>query len=95
MKTYLINVAPSAGTGIGFTTVGDNERHALAGLSLSQRLVNSNIQHSYSRRAPMERDIFERENKRNMEVLRTIRKPGRFAFQRTTSIGPNSWLRLQ
>jgi hypothetical protein len=69
-------LAPSAGTGIGFTTVGDNERHALAGLSLSQRQSIQIFSNSYSRKGTMERDIFERENKRNMEVLRTIRKPG-------------------
>jgi hypothetical protein len=42
----------------------------------------------------MERDIFERKKQEILEVLRTIRKPGRFAFQRTTSIGPLG-LRLQ
>jgi hypothetical protein len=37
-----------AGTGIGFTTVGDNERHALV-ISIP-KTVNSNVQRSYSRR---------------------------------------------
>jgi hypothetical protein len=47
--------------------------------------LNSNIQ--LIAEGHMERDIFERKKTRNLEVLRTIRKPGRFAFQRTTSIG--------
>lgn len=91
MNTYHINVAPSTGIGIGFVSMGENEQHALAELSLSLRqsikIFNAYIEEG----AGVNRDIFRQKKERNLEILRTIRKPGRYAFQKDNFYSPRSW----
>lgn len=91
MKAYHINVAPCTGIGIGFISIGENENHAMAELSRSIRdsikIFNAHIEFGPECNIP----IFERKRDRNIEILRTIRKPGRHAFQKDTFYSPKSW----
>jgi preprotein translocase subunit Sss1 len=91
MNTYHINVAPRTGVGIGFVGIGETENHALAELSRSLResikIFKAHIQEGH----PMNKDIYRRKLERNLEILRTIRKPGRFAMQKNDFYSPRSW----
>lgn len=88
---YKINVAPHTGIGITFISLGETENQALAELSLSLRqsikIFKAHIEGEPDCNVP----IFESKLERNLEILRTIRKPGRFAFQKDNFYRPNSW----
>lgn len=91
MKAYHINIAPSTGVGIGFVAVGETENHALAELSKSLRdsikIFNARIELGPT----MDKSIHLRKKERNLEILRTLRKPGRYAFQKDDFYRPKSW----
>lgn len=91
MNTYHINVAPSTGVGIGFISMGDDENHALAELSKSLRdslkIFKAHIELGDS----FSRGLYTQKMERNLELLRTIRKPGRYAYQKNNFYQPRSW----
>lgn len=91
MKTYQINIAPSTGVGIGFVAVGESENHALAELSKSLRdsikIFNARI----ALGPAMDKSIHLSKKERNLEILRTLRKPGRHAYQKDDFYRPKSW----
>ena len=89
MKTYYINVCPSSGIGIGFISMGNNENHALAELTRSLRM-SIKIFNAHIEKENMSREIFKDKKERNVEILRTLRKPGRYAKQ-GYFYSPNSW----
>lgn len=91
MNTYLINVAPHTGIGIGFISVGENEQHALAELSLSLRQSIKIFNAHIDRGIDANKEIFKQKKERNLEILRTIRKPGRYAFQKDNFYSPRTW----
>jgi hypothetical protein len=81
MNAYHINIAPHKGVGIGFIAVGENENHALAELSLSLRqslkIFRAHLSVNEGTNTGL---IYEEKIQRNLELLRTVRKPGRYAF---------------
>ena len=77
MPAYHINVAPHTGCGIGFISIGENENHALAELSLSLRQRLKIIRAQLSVLPSHSSSYKERDLERYLEILRTIRKPGR------------------
>jgi preprotein translocase subunit Sss1 len=91
MNIYHINVAPTTGIGIGFVGIGETENHALAELSLSLRQSIKIFKAHIDVGHPSNREIFTRKLERNLEILRIIRKPGRFALQKDNFYAPRSW----
>lgn len=80
MIPYYIAVSPSAGVSIGFVSIGENPSHALAELSRSLRMANKIFTAHIEEGPDMNKSIFESKLDRNIEIIRTIRKPGRKCF---------------
>lgn len=95
MKTYYISVSPKTGIGIGFIAVGENENHALAELSLSLRQrIKIKTAHIIGLASSQSVSIWEADIERHLEVLRTIRKPGRYCLDKTNFYSKHSWKKV-
>lgn len=91
MKTYHINIAPHTGVGMGFISMGENENHALAELSRSLRDSLKIFRARIEAGDRYSKGIYAQKMERNLEVLRTIRKPGRHAYQKDNFYQPKAW----
>ena len=89
MNAYYIDLSPRSGVKIGFISLGDNENHALANLSNSfRKAIKICTAHINGNDCV---NIWQRKKDRNIELLLTIRKPGRFAKQSSFYTVPDSW----
>lgn len=94
MNTYYITLSPSTGISIGFVALGETENHALAELSLSLRQANK-IFDAHLSINDSSSSFYVQKKQRNVELLRTLRKPGRYAADRINFYQGHKWPKIK